>query len=119
MKRFYLERRSDVSGVSGMGRVAEGVEFDTAWCALVWLTGKTAMSFYPDIETLDAIHGHQGATQIVWIDDESSNFVVNPDLVNPDCPHRMLSSVCYHNCPCGSGCSCKKETCNPDMYKNP
>jgi len=76
MKRFYLQRNTDASGVSGCGKVAEGCQFDTGWCALVWLTGKAAMSYYPDIETLDNIHGHQGMTQIVWIDDESSNFVV-------------------------------------------
>ena len=62
--------------MSGLGRVAEGCQFDTGWCALVWLTGKAAMSYYPDIETLDGIHGHQGMTKVVWIDDESSNFVV-------------------------------------------
>lgn len=76
MKRFYLQRDADASGVSGIGKVAEGCQFDTGWCALVWLTGKAAMSFYPDIETLDNIHGHQGMTKIVWIDDESSNVVI-------------------------------------------
>lgn len=76
MKRFYLERNQDASGVSGLGKVAEGCQFDTGWCALVWLTGKAAMSFYPDIETLDQIHGHHGMTSVIWIDDESSNFVI-------------------------------------------
>lgn len=76
MKRFYLQRNTDASGVSGVGKVAEGCQFDTGWCALVWLTGKAAMSYYPDIETLDGIHGHQGMTKIVWVDDESSNFIV-------------------------------------------
>ena len=77
MKRFYLRRGQDISGVSGCGNIAEGVQFDTGWCALVWLTGKSAMSYYPDIETLDAIHGHGGSTKVIWIDDESSNVVVH------------------------------------------
>lgn len=77
MRRFYLQRNTDISGTSGTGRVAEGCQFDTRWCALVWLSDKTALSYYPDIETLINIHGHHGATQIVWIDDESSNIVVN------------------------------------------
>lgn len=76
MRRFYLQRNQDASGVSGTGKVAEGCQFDTGWCSLVWLTGKSAMSYYPDIETLDMIHGHGGMTQVVWIDDESSNVVV-------------------------------------------
>ena len=77
MRRFYLERTSDVSGVSGIGKIAEGVQFDTTWCALVWLTDKSAMSFYPSIETLDCIHGHGGSTKVIWIDDESSNVVIH------------------------------------------
>lgn len=77
MKRFYLQRNTDASGVSGVGSVAEGCQFDTGWCALVWLTGKAAMSYYPDIETLENIHGHQGMTKIVYIDDESSNVIIS------------------------------------------
>lgn len=77
MRRFYLQRNADVSGVSGTGNVAEGCQFDTKWCALVWLSGKAAMAYYPDIETLESIHGHEGSTKIVWVDDESSNVVIN------------------------------------------
>lgn len=76
MKRFYLERTTDASGVSGIGKVAEGCQFDTGWCALTWLTGKSAMSWYSDIETLENIHGHGGWTKVVWVDDDSSNVVI-------------------------------------------
>lgn len=81
MRRFYLERTVDVSGVSGTGKIAEGCQFDETsgkpgWCALVWLTDKSAMSYYPDIATLGSIHGHNGTTRIVWIDSESYNVVV-------------------------------------------
>lgn len=76
MRRFYLERDVDASGVSGVGKVAEGCQFDTDWCSLVWLTGAAAMAYYPSIETVEKIHGHHGATRIVWIDDASSNFIV-------------------------------------------
>lgn len=76
MKRFYLQRNQDASGVSGLGKVAEGCQFDTKWCALTWLTEKCAMSWYPDIETIEAIHGHGGMTQVIWVDDESHNVVV-------------------------------------------
>ena len=76
MKRFYLQRIVDASGISGVGKIAEGCQFDTDWCALVWLTEKTSMSYYPNIDVLESIHGHNGMTRIVWIDDESSNFIV-------------------------------------------
>ena len=76
MKRFYLQRNQDASGVSGLGRVAEGCQFDTGWCALVWLTNESAMSFYPSIGSVERIHGHGGMTQVVWVDGESSNFIL-------------------------------------------
>jgi hypothetical protein len=79
MKRFYLQRDADHSGISGTGKVAEGCQFDTKWCALIWLTEKSSMCYYPDIETLEHIHGHGGKTKIVWIDDESSNVVIQND----------------------------------------
>ena len=80
MKRFYLKRNADISGVSGTGNIAEGCQFDNGWCALVWLTNSTdadeVHSFYRSIDRVVAIHGHDGATQVVWVDGESSNFVV-------------------------------------------
>jgi hypothetical protein len=80
MRRFYLQRNADASGVSGCGKVAEGCQFDTKWCALVWLTDKSSMCYYPDIETLEGIHGHGGMTRVVWVDDESSNFCLKERL---------------------------------------
>ena len=76
MKRFYLQRNVDASGVSGTGKIAEGCLFDNGWCALVWLTDKTTLSYYPDVEAIESIHGHGGATKVVWVDGESSNYVV-------------------------------------------
>lgn len=76
MRRFYLQRNQDASGVSGLGNVAEGCQFDTGWCALVWLTAKSSMSYYPDIVAVETIHGHEGRTKVVWVDDESSNVVI-------------------------------------------
>lgn len=68
MKCFELHRDVDVSGTSGIGRVAQGVEFDNGYCALTWLTLHTSVAFYPSIATLERIHGHQGQTRVVWID---------------------------------------------------
>lgn len=76
MKRFYLQRVQDASGVSGTGIVAEGCQFDTNWCSLVWFGTKSAMSWYPDIATVEAIHGHGGMTQVVWVDTEDTNFAI-------------------------------------------
>ena len=66
MKLFWLKRTEDVSGTSGTGLVAEGVVFSNGWCTLHWLTKFTSVAFYPSIAELEAIHGHNGATKIVW-----------------------------------------------------
>jgi hypothetical protein len=64
MKPFWLERVEDESGVSGVGRVAEGVIFSNGWCAMTWLTEHPSIAFYQSIEEVEAIHGHQGDTKI-------------------------------------------------------
>ncbi len=66
MRLFHLERRVDVSGTSGTGRVAEGVVFSNGWCALTWLTPHTSVAFYASIADVDAIHGHNGNTVVVF-----------------------------------------------------
>jgi hypothetical protein len=81
MRRFYLQRNQDISGVSGLGHIAEGCQFDNGWCALVWLTPNNnendeVHGYYRSIERLVKIHGHEGATQVIWVDDESSNVVI-------------------------------------------
>ena len=68
MKKFYLDRKVDVSNFSGTGKVAEGVIFSNGWCAMTWLTEYTSVVFYPDIKTLESIHGHGGSTEIVYED---------------------------------------------------
>jgi hypothetical protein len=77
MRRFYLERAEDASGVSGTGIVAEGVVFTTGYVALTWLTHLQCNSFYHSVDVMLKIHGHHGRTRIVYIDpdidsDESS-----------------------------------------------
>jgi hypothetical protein len=66
MKHFWLERDTDVSGTSGTGRVAEGVIFSNGWCALHWLTKYTSVAFYQSVAEMEAIHGHGGATRVVY-----------------------------------------------------
>lgn len=68
MRRFLLNRTEDISGVSGSGIVAQGVQFDNEFCALTWLHELTSIAFYQNIEDLEKIHGHNGATKILWID---------------------------------------------------
>ncbi len=66
MKQFWLKRTVDISGTSGTGIVAEGVVFSNGWCAIHWLTKYTSVAFYTSLAECEAIHGHNGATIIVW-----------------------------------------------------
>lgn len=68
MRRFHLQRNQDATGISGTGRVAEGVVFSNGWCAMTWLTEFTSVVFYPSMKDIEHIHGHGGLTEIVFED---------------------------------------------------
>jgi hypothetical protein len=70
MKLFHLYRVEDQSGVSGTGPVVEGVEFTNGWCALRWVTQMSTLCFYPSLETVRAVHGHGGKTELIVHDFE-------------------------------------------------
>jgi hypothetical protein len=82
MRRFYLERAQDPSGVSGTGRVAEGIEFTHGWVALTWLTalGFTGVAIYPSMCCVEQVHGHNGSTKIVFIDGAAPDVVGGEDF---------------------------------------
>lgn len=69
-RRFKLIRHADVSGVSGIGVVAEGVEWSDGSVALHWRGRWPTTTVYETggIEAVLAIHGHNGATEVVWDD---------------------------------------------------
>lgn len=81
-RRFLLERTEDVSGTSGVGVVAEGVQFSNGTCVLHWLSQLTSVSVYENSATLIAIHGHGGRTALVWVDgDEATTIARRPSPV--------------------------------------
>jgi hypothetical protein len=63
---FHLLRLEDESGVSGTGWVAEGALFSNGWVALAWLGDTPSLNFYPSLDAVEAIHGHGGATRIIF-----------------------------------------------------
>ena len=72
MRRFKLRRIEDVTGISGTGDVAEGVEFTDGVVALRWTTEWPTSSVLHDrgIASVEALHCHGGKTEIVWLDQE-------------------------------------------------
>jgi hypothetical protein len=66
VRTFDFVRDVDRSGISGTGVVAQGVAYDDGVVAMHWLTQYRSTAIYPDIETLVAIHGHDGCSRIEW-----------------------------------------------------
>lgn len=103
MIRFHLRRKVDSTGVSGTGRVAEGVIFLNGKVALTWLTQHTSVAIYDSIKTCHAIHGHGGNTEIVF-----------DEPVCSECGHRWAAhwgdncGLCeaHHNNPGAAACRC-------------
>lgn len=73
IRRFVLDRREDESGTSGVGIVAEGVEFSDGQVVLCWLrateAGKGSIATYRSMGQCTMIHGHNGKTLFQWIDE--------------------------------------------------
>ena len=68
IRRFHLLREKDETGQSGLGKITEGCIFSNGWVAMVWLTSVTSLSWYLSIEDVERIHGHNGATKVVFED---------------------------------------------------
>jgi len=66
MNCFSLVRKEDITGISGVGKVAQGIQFDSGRCVIEWLTSVNSISVYQSIDDVIAIHGHNGATVIEW-----------------------------------------------------
>lgn len=61
MRRFRLIRK-------GAGIVAEGVVFSDGTAAVRWLSENASTVMWSNIKDAMKVHGHDGETQINWID---------------------------------------------------
>jgi hypothetical protein len=68
MRRFLLVRERDLTGVSGTGIVAEGAEFTSGLAVMRWLREPYAVGVFQSVADLIAVHGHEGATHIQFLD---------------------------------------------------
>jgi hypothetical protein len=77
MRTFALHRHTDPTGISGTGVVAEGVQWSDGTVAVRWLPAGTArpdrvkptLAVHDDIDSVEALHGHNGNTTVVWTND--------------------------------------------------
>ena len=67
LRIFQLLRDEDISGVSGIGRVAVGVVFPSGKAVLEWLGANNTFEIFDKLDHVEQIHGHGGKTRIVFV----------------------------------------------------
>jgi len=67
MKYFVLERFEDVSGISGLGIIAEGIIFSDGTVAYRWLSDIATTVLADNIDIVEKLHGHDGKTALRYI----------------------------------------------------
>lgn len=78
-RRFWLRRDTDVTGYSGRGIVAEGIQWDDGTVALHWRGDHRSTVIWRDMAGVMAVHGHDGATRVVWVDKLGIELPPDPD----------------------------------------
>jgi hypothetical protein len=66
---FDLVREQDVTGISGTGVVAEGVEFSDGTVVMRWLPVDGVLPttvVHAGVDNVLALHGHNGMSKVVW-----------------------------------------------------
>lgn len=79
---FILNRTEDVSGMSGTGIVAWGVEFPDMTVALRWNTEVSSGTFFESLKDLERIHGHDGRTVVVWLSTDLNPYLLEIQQLN-------------------------------------
>lgn len=69
-RTFDLVRFHDVSGVSGEGIVAQGVQFADGQVALQWPKPGRSVAVWDSVDALLGVHGHNGLTVVRFHDGE-------------------------------------------------
>jgi hypothetical protein len=69
MRRFTLDRSQDITGISGVGVIAYGIEWSPDGpCDLFWLRTKTTGQ-YPSVDVLKAIHCYNDNARVIYVDE--------------------------------------------------
>lgn len=69
IRRFVLMRNIDITGISGTGLVAWGVQFPDGKVVTRWNGTVAQTCVWDSIADVEAIHGHNGSTEIKWLDE--------------------------------------------------
>lgn len=66
VKPFYLLRHTDGTGLSGTGIIAVGVVWPDGQAHMQWISFKKSFEMHDSVENLIDIHGHNGATELIY-----------------------------------------------------
>lgn len=94
---FRLERHTDISGISGTGHIADGVLWPDGTATLRWLGEHPSTVFWDRGHTsVDHIHGHGGATSIVF--DEPLTLTADQRALAANAVSTALNALgCWHS----------------------
>ena len=67
-RRFMLRCKEDVHDFTGPGVVAYGVEWPDGRISYRWNSSLATTVSADSVRDVEAIHGHDGRTEVVWID---------------------------------------------------
>jgi hypothetical protein len=76
-RRFVFLRDEDETGISGTGLVVMGVLYPDGRCHYRWMTEHQTDQMADSLDKLERIHGHNGRTRIVFLDDEAGQPLSN------------------------------------------
>lgn len=68
MKQFYLNRKIDLSGVSGTGIIAYGVILPSGRVVMEWVTEHKSIAIYDGINEIQILHAQPDKTELIFFD---------------------------------------------------
>jgi hypothetical protein len=71
MRRFYLLRTEDETGISATGRVLEGVLTPSGRVIVEWRPPHTTITIFNSLDEFRTLHvdAHPSKDEIVWVDE--------------------------------------------------
>jgi len=81
--RFQLHRHRNLANPDAIGLVASGCQWPDGVVALRWNTSTPSVAIYDSITVVQAVHGHNGDTEVLWLD---TPYPVGGWTANPEGP---------------------------------
>lgn len=81
IRRFHIKRDIDVSGISGTGIVADGIQWHDGMCTIHWRGKHPTDNTHLSLQSVMDIHCHEGASKIIF-DDVYVNDMNDVDISN-------------------------------------